>query len=286
MSANKIAETSTSAGTGDFTLAGDWSVPDSFLNGNRTFNSFYGLNHRFPYMIQDKSGNWEKGRGYLSGAAVLVRETVIDNSLGTTALIDFAAGDKLVMVPTDAGSLWPETLDSGVPVFSASQYGFASSGRNFIANRPLMSNFLVARPMVVTAMVFEVTTAVASALIKPVIYKAQNQSGTVTMHLISVGAEIDASTTGVKTSSITEINLPAGQYLVGAISNSNPHIRCNNAGGMYVGWYQGVSSAINSTREFPITAGSFDSPPATIIDIAGGGGVSQALRIGLLGRFL
>ena len=104
MSANKIAETSLSTGTGNFTLAGAWSVPSSFITGNRTFNSFYGLNHRFPYMIQDQLGNWEKGVGYLSGATTLVRERVIDNSLGTTALINFTAGDKLVMVPTDAGA--------------------------------------------------------------------------------------------------------------------------------------------------------------------------------------
>lgn len=284
MSANKIAETSTSTGTGNFTLAGAWSVPSSFITGNRTFNSFYGLNHRFPYMIQDQSGNWEKGRGYLSAASTLVRETVIDNSLSTTALINFPAGDKLVMVPSDAGGLWPETLDSGVPMFSAHQYGFSSSARALIANRAMLSPFLMARPMLVTSMVIEVTTAVASTSIKPVIYKARNQSGTVTLDLISVGAVVDSATTGVKTSAITAVNLASGQYQIGVVSNGTPSIRCNNEGGMYVGWDTGFNSNVNNTREIDPIAGSYDNPPATIN--SSGGSISQAVRVGLLGRFL
>lgn len=284
MSANKIAETSTSTGTGNFTLDGAWSQAGTFNTGNRTFNSFYGLNHRFPYMIQDQSGNWEKGRGYLSASTTLVRETVIDNSMNTTALINFPAGSKLVMVPTDAGGLWPETLDSGVPMFTASQYGFASSTRGFIANRFLLSPFLVARPMLVTSMMLEVTTAVASTNIKPVIYKPRNQHGAVNLDLIAVGSVIDSSTTGTKTSTITQTYLAAGQYHIGAVSNGGPSIRCNNEGGMYVGWDLGFNAAVNNTREIDPIAGSYDNPPATIS--SSGGSISQAVRIGLLGRFL
>lgn len=284
MSMHKIAETSTSTGTGNFTLDGAWSQAGTFNTGNRTFNSFYGLNHRFPYMIQDTAGNWEKGRGYLSASTTLVRETVIDNSLNTTALINFPAGSKLVMVPTDAGGLWPETLDSGVPMFTASQFGFSTSTRAFIADRFLLSPFLLARPMLVTSMQLEVTTAVASTNIKPVIYKPRNQNGTVNLDLIAVGAVIDSSTTGTKTSTITQTYLAAGQYHIGAVSNGAPTVRCNNASGMYVGWDQGFNSNVNNTREVDLIAGSYNSPPATIS--ASGGGVSQSIRVGLLGRFL
>ncbi|TXH98124.1 MAG: hypothetical protein E6Q75_02450 [Rheinheimera sp.] len=284
MSANKIAETSSSTGTGNFTLAGAWSVPSSFITGNRTFNSFYGLNHRFPYMIQDQLGNWEKGLGFLSAASTLVRETVIDNSLNTTALIDFPAGDKLVMVPSDAGGLWPETLDSGVPMFSATQYGFASSARALVLNRLLLSSFLLARPMLVTGMKIEVTTAVASSSIKPLIYKAKNQSAVVTMNLISVGEAIDSSTTGEKVSTVNPVYIAAGQYQIGVVGTGGQAVRCNNAGSMYIGWDNGFNAAVNATREIDAIAGSYNNPPSVIQ--SGGGPVAQAVRVGLLGRLL
>lgn len=284
MSANKIAETSTSTGTGNFTLAGAWSVPSSFITGNRTFSSFYNLNNRFPYMIQDQLGNWEKGRGYLSASTTLVRETVIDNSLSTTALINFPAGDKLVMVPTDAGGLWPETLDSGVPIFSAHQYGFASSSRGLIADRPMLSAFLMARPMLVTSMMIEVVAQATSTSIKPLIYKGRNQNGTVSLDLIAVGSIIDSSTPGTKTSTITPTYLAAGQYQIGVVSNGAPSVRCNNDGGMYVGFDNGFNGNVNNTREIDLQVGSFTTPPATIT--ASGGGIAQAVRVGLLGRFL
>jgi hypothetical protein len=281
MSANKIAETSTSAGTGNITLAGAWSVPSSFVTGNRTFNSFYGLNHRFPYFIQDQLGNWEKGRGFLSASTTLVRETVIDNSLSTAALINFPAGDKLVMVPTDAGSLWPETIDSTSYIFTAGQFGFSSSGMDFANNRVVLSPFNSLRPMAVTAFAFEVTTT-ATAMLKPVVYKVRNSVAN-TYDLVAVGTAVDASTSGFKTASIS-VNLGQGLYFLGFVSNGVPHIRANGAGLMHNGWPSGVSGAEAGVAFFS-GSGFYDNPPATRT----GPGMdfrAQALRIGLQGRLL
>jgi hypothetical protein len=285
MSANKIAETSTSTGTGNITLAGAWSVPSSFVTGNRTFNSFYGLNHRFPYFIQDQLGNWEKGRGFLSASTTLVRETVIDNSLNTTALINFPAGDKLVMVPTDAGLFWPETLDSGNFMLSASVYGFSSTGSAFTANNVRLSPYLLMRPMIVTGCTFEVQNSAAASSLKPLIYKARNYltSGT-TLDLIAIGSVADSSTTGVKNSTISA-TLGQGLYMVGFVANGNPQVRANGAGSMYVGFQAGagINGNVPGTVEFS-GAGFYDTPPTTRTGSLGE--QLQSLRVGLLGRLL
>lgn len=282
MSANKIAETSTSTGTGNFTLVGAWSVPSSFITGNRTFNSFYGLNHRFPYMIQDQSGNWEKGVGYLSASSTLVRETVTDNSLSTAVLINFPAGDKLVMVSTDAGAFWPQTIDSTGQIFSAGNVGFSATGMDFVANRIVLSPFNLLRPMAVTNFVFEVNTAAASSFLKPVIYTMRSFANS-TYDLVAVGSPADASTTGVKTAAITA-NLGQGLYFVGFASNGTPHIRASTSPLLT----NGTALAPNGGDfgcVFFGSAGFYDTPPATRT----GGGAdlrSQCLRVGLRGRLL
>lgn len=285
MSANKIAETSTSTGTGDFTLTGAWSVPSSFITGNRTFNSFYGLNHRFPYMIQDQGGNWEKGVGYLSDAATLVRETVIDNSLSTTALIDFPAGVKLVMVPTDAGILWPETLDAGSYITSISSLGFSGASYSLPANQLMLSPFICARPMAVSALTFEVLTAASGGNVKPLIYKPRNFSpSSMTVDLIAVGDPISVGTTGRKSAPIAA-NLGQGSlYLIGIVSDSNPAVRTTGiAAAMSLGLGNGLSSGNNSGFYASVT-NSYSTPPVIrsgAFYIEGNG-----LRVGLEGRFL
>lgn len=224
MSANKIAETSISTGTGNFSLAGAWSVPDSFITGNRTFNSFYGLNHRFPYMIQDKLGNWEKGVGYLSGAAVLVRETVVDNSLSTAALVNFPAGEKLVMVPTDAGSeILPKLRTGG---------GYAGSGFFFnngvahttVANRLVLIPFLSKRPFLTESVLLNVNTAAASSKARLGIYQITQIDTTHTATLMQDFGEIDTATTGEKQLTAS-LKLGAGLYFTAFVCNGTPSIR-------------------------------------------------------------
>jgi hypothetical protein len=87
---NRVSETSTSTGTGNFTLAG---AAANF----KTFANSYALNLKFSYgIIDDDNSAWEIGHGYLSDSTTLVREKVLSNSAGTTASIDFGAGTKKV----------------------------------------------------------------------------------------------------------------------------------------------------------------------------------------------
>lgn len=89
---DRVKETSTTVGTGTFTLAGAVAGYSSFAsigNGNTTF-----------YTIADQVGNnWEVGIGtYTASGTTLSRDTVLANSSGTTALISFTSGIKDVFV--------------------------------------------------------------------------------------------------------------------------------------------------------------------------------------------
>jgi len=125
---DRVKETSTTTGTGTIDLAGAETGFQSFVTGVGNGNTTY-------YAIsEDGTANWEVGIGTVTDAATdtLSRDTVISNSLGTTAKINFAGGTsifctlpaKLTMSPvmeatgyvvTHASTLdEDQTLDSGV----------------------------------------------------------------------------------------------------------------------------------------------------------------------------
>ena len=90
--ADRVQEIAAAPGTGTVTLLGAALGYQSFAvigNGNTTF-----------YTIADQGGNnWEVGIGtYTSSGTTLSRDTVLSNSLGTTALINFSSGIQTVFV--------------------------------------------------------------------------------------------------------------------------------------------------------------------------------------------
>lgn len=88
--ADRVKETSTSTGQGDMLLAGASTGYQSFAvigDGNQTYYTIAG------------GSQWEVGIGtYETTGPDLQRDTVLSNSLGTTAKIDFSAGTKDVFV--------------------------------------------------------------------------------------------------------------------------------------------------------------------------------------------
>jgi hypothetical protein len=90
--ADRIKETSTTSGTGTLTLAGASAGFRSFAdigNGNTTYYS----------IVDSNAGTWEVGIGtYTLSGTTLSRDTVLSNSLGTTAKINFSANSKDVFV--------------------------------------------------------------------------------------------------------------------------------------------------------------------------------------------
>lgn len=91
---DRVKETSTTTGTGNFTLAGA-------VTGYDSFNNAFGIDRQFVYQIEavDASGvptgDWEVGDGHLSGSTTLVRDFVIRSS-NSDALVNFGAGTKNV----------------------------------------------------------------------------------------------------------------------------------------------------------------------------------------------
>ena len=96
--ADRVKETTTTAGTGTVTLLGAATGFQSFAvvgDGNTTF-----------YTIASQTGNeWEVGIGtYTSAGTLLARTTVLSNSSATQpSALNFSAGTKDVFVTYPAG---------------------------------------------------------------------------------------------------------------------------------------------------------------------------------------
>jgi hypothetical protein len=101
--ADRIQESSTSTGTGDFTLAGAGT-------GFRAFSAVCSTGDTLYYLIEaldangNPSGDWEVGLGTYSAANTLTRTTPAASS-NANAAVDFAAGTKRVSLDATAGYL-------------------------------------------------------------------------------------------------------------------------------------------------------------------------------------
>lgn len=85
---NLVHETSTTTGTGSFTLTN--------VNGKNSFNNAFstGGTDVFYYFISNQNAaEWEVGTGHMSDATTLVRDTVIA-STNSNAAVNFSAGTK------------------------------------------------------------------------------------------------------------------------------------------------------------------------------------------------
>ena len=95
---DRVLETSTTTGTGSFTLSGAVSGYQSFSAGVGTGNTtFYAI-------FNTSAPEWEVGFGTLSGASTLARTTVYTSSNSNTA-VNFSVGTKNVFVTLPAGKL-------------------------------------------------------------------------------------------------------------------------------------------------------------------------------------
>lgn len=266
MSANNIAETSTSTGTGNFTLAGAWSQSGTFNTGNLTFNSFYGTNHVFPYMIRDTSGNWESGEGYLSASTTLVRQNVFNNSLGTTAKINFSAGDKLVFVPTDARGYGGRMLNNVNWQLPGPTVGIRGE-ITLTANRLYIVPIIVQAPIKLSSIGITVTLLAASSSARIGIYNLIKQPDggngyDTNFTLLTDLGTVDVSTTGIKPITTT-LKLGQGVYGFAVISNGAPKLMAGGTNLMDMG-ISGNSYQYNPVSYwYNDSAASFTALPST-----------------------
>lgn len=99
---DRVKDTSTTTGTGNFTLSG---TPPT---GYQAFGSVFAVNDPICYCITDGT-SWEVGEGYLSATTTLVRDRVLQSS-NAGALVNWGAGSKDVFVTLAADNI----ADSGV----------------------------------------------------------------------------------------------------------------------------------------------------------------------------
>lgn len=132
--ADRVKETSTTAGTGTLTLAGAASGFQSFAvigNGNTTYYT----------IVDNAAGTWEVGIGtYTSSGTTLSRDTVLANSSGTTSPINFASNSKDVFVTYPASKSTYE--DAGQAVYGGG--GTAAiylSAQNVTVNTTVASGY-------------------------------------------------------------------------------------------------------------------------------------------------
>ena len=115
---DRVKETSTTTGTGTLDLAG-------VVTGFVTFVSGIGNSNTTYYAIHEQgTNNWEVGIGTVTDATpdTLARTTVLNNSLGTTAKINFSGTLDVFCTMPASKTVY---LDStGTPVGAASA-GFA-----------------------------------------------------------------------------------------------------------------------------------------------------------------
>lgn len=245
MSMNKTAETSTSVGTGDFVLNGAWNIPGTFNTGNRTlFASLKKINHFFPYYIQDMLGNWEKGYGYLSSPTVMVRYSVADTSVavGDRTKINFGAGEKIVMIGSEARGVGAAAVNTMNFVMSPHNVGIKSGNLTVAVNRLYLTPYVFDTPTRITAMGHYIRNTVGGATCRFGIFNANKQLSErpgaaaydTFFKLLSDVGVIDVSTPGLKSISCDEV-VGKGVYLVATVFSGAVSVMANTTNNIDVG---------------------------------------------------
>jgi len=124
--ADGVADTSSTAGTGDQTVSG--TAPTGF----RTFSAVCSTNDTFFYFIRHRSANeWEAGLGTYSGVNTVARTTVIKSS-NANAAVNFSSGTKDIFISAiadrDNPRLGGATTDNAVTRFDGTTGNLQNSG--------------------------------------------------------------------------------------------------------------------------------------------------------------
>lgn len=228
MLANRVQETTTSTGTGNLTLAGA-------VANHQTINNGIGTDVRFPYfVIDDTNSAWEHGVGYLSDATTLVRETVIE-STNSNATVNFSAGTKQVFVGGSALTLVAanvgySSLGSQLKYQAPLSHVRINNTYQLAANRAHWVPVYFSRGTLINQIACYVVTANGTGANKLHIglYQEGATPGEPGPKIASV-ADLDPSTTGLKSGSVTEFYMPAGWYYFFCWSDATPTLRANDA---------------------------------------------------------
>lgn len=114
---DRIRDTSTTTGTGTFTVSG--TPPTKY----HTFSDRYLVNDQVPYLIVSRVlAEWEVGQGTYLGGNQIRRDTAIDGSSGTGVKVNFSAGTKDVLVVA------PSTMAGNGVLTGSATYWVSNAG--------------------------------------------------------------------------------------------------------------------------------------------------------------
>jgi len=133
---DRIKETSTTSGTGTLTLAGASA-------GFRSFADIGDGNTTYYAIVDATAGTWEVGTGtYTASGTTLARTTVLSNSSGTTAAINFAANSKDVFVTYPAGkAVYGDASDVAYEAHFAASNGIFLNSNTIATSLTLPTNY-------------------------------------------------------------------------------------------------------------------------------------------------
>mgnify|MGYP003340966801 FL=1 len=134
--ADRVKETTTTAGTGTITLAGATTGYQSFSavgNGNTTYYCIAGQG----------TAEWEVGIGtYTSSGTTLSRDTVLSSSAGGTTKVTFSAGTKDVFVtyPSETAVLSSNNAGTSGYALRSNGTGVAPTWQAIPTYLPVLTN--------------------------------------------------------------------------------------------------------------------------------------------------
>lgn len=230
---NRLIEGSTSTGTGNFTLTGALNIPAQGIVGTLPLSRIP-LKLYFPYMIEDGSNNWEKGKGYLSATNTLVRGYVLDGSNGTN-LVNFPSGDKKVYFPTENRAFGADYFNNTVWKNTMSNIGYRGS-MTMTAGTMYLTPHLQLTSQRITSVGIKVTSGLASARVKIILYNFVRQADTADYNSsFPIAFEIGEVSGVTATDKIltTDFYLPEGAYMVGVVSTHAIQVTANSTANVF-----------------------------------------------------
>jgi hypothetical protein len=233
---DRVRETSTTTGTGTFSLAGA-------VTGFVSFSSAFG-NGVSVYYVAALGAEWEIGIG-TTGAGTLTRDTVIASSAGGTTKVTFSAGAKDVFCSIPATGL--VTTDDVASTNTANKVVKRDGSGNFAAGT------------ITATLTGNADTATALQTARTI--NGVSFNGTANITVAAAAGTLTGNTlaSGVTASSLTSLGTLTSLTVTNASSAAPFAVNSNNANGVYYDLTNAQNSgsfrlAVYGTTAFGVTA--------------------------------